>query len=44
MEGEGFEVIKEDMPWLDGGNALFVRKQKPSFKPPQNLGNSSNKS
>lgn len=26
LESEGFQVVREDLPWVDGGNVLFVRK------------------
>lgn len=28
LENEGFVLVREDLPWVDGGNALFVRKNK----------------
>lgn len=30
LESEGFQVIREDLPWLDGGNVLFIRKENNS--------------
>lgn len=26
LEEQGFVVVREDLPWIDGGNVLFVRK------------------
>lgn len=28
LESQGFELVREDMPWFDGGDALFVRVKK----------------
>ena len=27
LEGRGFVVVREEMPWSDGGNVVFVRRE-----------------